>query len=159
MASRSRPALSVGGGLGIVIAVVVIVHRFSDGIGGRQLPPGEPDALARRLSLGALVAAAPVLGVLVGSVLTVPDEVLGVMLAFFAGFFLYVGAAELLPEAHRRTARAGSWSPRPSAVRRDLPLLGLGRGHRRRRRLTASAGQRRLELSERSASLRARPGA
>ena len=24
------------------------------------------------------------------------------MLAFFAGFFLYVGAAELLPEAHRR---------------------------------------------------------
>ena len=27
------------------------------------------------------------------------------MLGFFAGFFLYVGAAELLPEAHRRDRR------------------------------------------------------
>jgi ZIP family zinc transporter len=32
---------------------------------------------------------------------TIPDSVLGTMLAIFAGFFLYVGAAELLPEAHR----------------------------------------------------------
>ena len=40
---------------------------------------------------------------LLGLILTVPDEVLGaILLAFFAGFFLYVGAAELLPEAHRR---------------------------------------------------------
>ena len=34
-------------------------------------------------------------------VVTIPDQVLGVLLAVFAGFFLYVGAAELLPEAHR----------------------------------------------------------
>ena len=39
---------------------------------------------------------------LVGAILQVPDAVLGAMLGFFAGFFLYVGAAELLPEAHRR---------------------------------------------------------
>jgi ZIP family zinc transporter len=38
----------------------------------------------------------------VGLVISVPDEVLGAVLGFFAGFFLYVGAAELLPEAHRR---------------------------------------------------------
>ena len=31
----------------------------------------------------------------------IPDQVLGAMLAVFAGFFLYIGAAELLPEAHR----------------------------------------------------------
>jgi ZIP family zinc transporter len=49
----------------------------------------------------AIVAIAPVLGVLLGLVVTVPDDILGVMLAVFAGFFLYVGAAELLPEAHR----------------------------------------------------------
>ena len=50
----------------------------------------------------ALVAIAPVLGVLARAVVTIPDEMLGAVLAFFAGFFLYVGAAELLPEAHRR---------------------------------------------------------
>ena len=51
--------------------------------------------------MGRVVALAPVLGVLVGLLMPVPDEVLGAMLAVFAGFFLYIGAAELLPEAHR----------------------------------------------------------
>ena len=46
--------------------------------------------------------AVEVVGVLLGSVITVPDVVLGGVLGFFAGFFLYIGAAELLPEAHRR---------------------------------------------------------
>ncbi len=95
-------ALSVGGALGTIIAVVVIVHRFSDGIGVVSfiLASRMPSSTAYRWVL--LVAAAPVLGVLVGSVLTISDEMLGAILGFFAGFFLYVGAAELLPEAHRR---------------------------------------------------------
>ena len=41
----------------------------------------------------------------VGTFIAVPDDVLGGILGFFAGFFLYVGAAELLPEAHRRDRR------------------------------------------------------
>jgi ZIP family zinc transporter len=48
-----------------------------------------------------VVAIAPLLGVLLGILVPVPVEVLGGMLAVFAGFFLYIGAAELLPEAHR----------------------------------------------------------
>jgi len=95
-------ALAVGGGLGIVIAAVVIVHRFSDGIGvvSFLLASRAPTDTAWRW--GFLIAVAPVVGVLVGLVISVPDEVLGAVLGFFAGFFLYVGAAELLPEAHRR---------------------------------------------------------
>ncbi len=94
--------IAVGGGLGIVIASVVIVHRFSDGIGVVSF------LLASRTTSSAawrwltVVAVAPIAGVVVGSILAVPDAVLGAMLGFFAGFFLYVGAAELLPEAHRR---------------------------------------------------------
>jgi ZIP family zinc transporter len=78
------------------------VHRFSDGIGvvSFLLASRMPSTVAYRWVL--LVAAAPLAGVLIGSVLTIPDEALGVILGFFAGFFLYVGAAELLPEAHRR---------------------------------------------------------
>ncbi len=95
-------ALAVGGGLGIVIAAVVIVHRFSDGIGvvSFLLASRAPTDTAWRWVF--LIAVAPVVGVLVGLVISVPDEVLGAVLGFFAGFFLYVGAAELLPEAHRR---------------------------------------------------------
>ena len=94
--------LAVGGGVGIVIAAVVIVHRFSDGIGvvSFLLASRAPTITAWRWVF--LVAVAPVIGVLVGTVITVPDYVLGCVLGFFAGFFLYVGAAELLPEAHRR---------------------------------------------------------
>jgi zinc transporter, ZIP family len=95
-------ALTVGGGLGTIIAVVVIVHRFSDGIGVVSfiLASRMPSSIAYRWVL--LVATAPVLGVLLGSLVTIPEQMLGAILGFFAGFFLYVGAAELLPEAHRR---------------------------------------------------------
>jgi len=95
-------ALTVGGALGTIIAVVVIVHRFSDGIGvvSFLLASRMPSSKAYRWVL--LVAVAPVAGVLLGSVVTIPEQALGVILGFFAGFFLYVGAAELLPEAHRR---------------------------------------------------------
>jgi zinc transporter ZupT len=93
--------LAVGGGLAIVIATVVVVHRFSDGIGvvSFLLASRTPTRVAYRWL--ALVAAAPIAGVLIGLILTIPDVALGALLGFFAGFFLYVGATELLPEAHR----------------------------------------------------------
>jgi ZIP family zinc transporter len=93
--------LAVGGGLGVVIAVVVIIHRFSDGISVVSLLLASQTPVREAYRWVAIVAIAPVLGVLLGLLVTVPDQVLGVMLAVFAGFFLYVGAAELLPEAHR----------------------------------------------------------
>lgn len=93
--------LAVGGGLGLVIAFVVVVHRFSDGIGIVSLLLASPTPRNEIYRWVGLVALAPVIGVIVGLMLPVPDEVLGGMLAVFAGFFLYIGAAELLPEAHR----------------------------------------------------------
>ncbi len=93
--------LVVGGGLGLVIAAVVVIHRFSDGISVVSLLAASRTPRTEAYRWVALVAIAPVLGVLLGLVVTVPDQILGAMLAVFAGFFLYVGAAELLPEAHR----------------------------------------------------------
>jgi ZIP family zinc transporter len=93
--------LAVGGGLGLVIAVVVVVHRLSDGISVVSLLAASHVDRAVAMRWVAIVAVAPVLGVTLGLVIKVPDEALGILLALFAGFFLYVGAAELLPEAHR----------------------------------------------------------
>lgn len=93
--------LSIGGGLALVIAVVVVVHRFSDGIGIVSLLLASRMPRDEMYRWVALVALAPVAGVIVGLLLPIPDPVLGAMLAVFAGFFLYIGAAELLPEAHR----------------------------------------------------------
>lgn len=93
--------LTVGGGLGLVIAAVVVVHRFSDGIAvvSFLLAARTPRDQIRRWV--ALIALAPVVGVVVGLLLPLPDEAVGALLGLFAGFFLYIGAAELLPEAHR----------------------------------------------------------
>ncbi len=93
--------LAVGGGLGLVIAVVVVVHRFSDGIGIVSLLLASRRTTREIYRWVALVSLAPVLGVGVGLLIPIPQHVLGGMLAVFAGFFLYIGATELLPEAHR----------------------------------------------------------
>jgi ZIP family zinc transporter len=93
--------LLVGGGLGLVIAMVVVVHRFSDGIGVVSFMLASRSALRAAWRWVTVVAFAPVLGVLVGFLVPFPPAVLGGMLGVFAGFFLYIGAAELLPEAHR----------------------------------------------------------
>ncbi len=95
-------AIAAGGGLAVIIAAVVIVHRFSDGIGVVSFLLASRASAATAYRWVLLVAAAPVVGVLLGTIISVPDAVLGAILGFFAGFFLYVGAAELLPEAHRR---------------------------------------------------------
>lgn len=95
-------SLAVGGGLGVIIATVVVIHRFSDGIGVVSFLLASRAAPSTAWRWVLLVAAAPVVGVLLGTIVAVPDAALGAILGFFAGFFLYVGAAELLPEAHRR---------------------------------------------------------
>jgi ZIP family zinc transporter len=94
-------ALLVGEGIGLVIAVVVIVHRFSDGIGIVSLLLASRMPVATAYRWVTLVALAPILGVILAAVVPIPEAVLGVMLGTFAGFFLYIGAAELRPEAHR----------------------------------------------------------
>jgi zinc transporter, ZIP family len=93
--------LTVGGGLGLVIAIVVVVHRFSDGIGIVSLLVASRTPQREIFRWVALVAIAPVVGAIIGLLLPMPDEALGWLLGIFAGFFLYIGAAELLPEAHR----------------------------------------------------------
>ena len=87
--------------LGFVVGLVVVIHRFSDGIGivSLLLASRVPRPTAMRWVF--LVSLAPVLGAAVTAFFVIPDVVLGALLATFAGFFLYVGAAELLPEAHR----------------------------------------------------------
>jgi zinc transporter ZupT len=47
-------------------------------------------------------AVAPVLGVTVTFFFSLSDVHLGIVLALFCGFFLYLGASDLLPESHHR---------------------------------------------------------
>lgn len=101
-------AFQASSGLGFAIAVAVLAHDFSDGINtvGMVLKNG-----GSRRSAFAFLAAdalAPALGILATLLFRVSDGVLGVVLAVFAGFFLYIGASDLLPESHH--AHPAAWT-------------------------------------------------
>ncbi len=86
--------------VGIIIAIAVISHDFSDGINTFTVMLHSGNSLKASMRMLLLDAAAPVLGVLSTLFFTVPESVLVLILPFFAGGFLYLGASELLPEAH-----------------------------------------------------------
>lgn len=88
--------------IGIVVAVAVLVHDFSDGINTVSLILKNHGGKAQALKWLALDAAAPVLGVASTMFYTLPDGMLGAVLAAFCGFFMYIGASDLLPESYHR---------------------------------------------------------
>lgn len=99
-------AFQVSPAVGWVVAVAVLVHDFSDGINTINLVlknQGEQRVAFRWLIIDAL---APVLGILSTLLFSLPEETLGIILALFTGFFLYIGASDLLPESHHNHPRA-----------------------------------------------------
>jgi zinc transporter, ZIP family len=100
-------AFHAGTELGLIVALVVVLHVFSDGIGTVSVLVANDSS--RRTAFRWLVvdAVAPMIGALVTFGITFEGPVLGALLGVFVGFFLYVGGAELLPEAHRK--ERSSW--------------------------------------------------
>lgn len=93
-------AFQVGSSAGVAVAAAVIAHDFSDGMNTALLLRDAEAARAQGWLLAD--AAAPCLGALSTLVWRFPPAILAPALGVFSGFFLYLGAAHLLPEAHRR---------------------------------------------------------
>lgn len=93
-------AFQVSLAAGLVVAVAVLVHKFSDGINTVNVVVrhgGTKRQATRWLLVSSL---APILGVVATLFFTVPASILCLLLAIFAGFFLYIGASDLIPESH-----------------------------------------------------------
>lgn len=93
-------AFQVSTAVGIIVAVAVLVHDFSDGINTVNLilkNKGDKKTAFKFLLADAI---APVLGVASTFFFTLPEQTLGIVLSLFAGFFLYIGASDLIPESH-----------------------------------------------------------
>jgi ZIP family zinc transporter len=93
-------AFKVSPSVGLIVAAAVLVHDFSDGINTVSMILKSGANRVRALKWLAVDALAPVAGVLVTLFFTISESSLGILLALFAGFFLYVGASDLLPESH-----------------------------------------------------------
>ncbi len=93
-------AFQVSSEVGLVVATAVLVHDFSDGINTVGLISKNEGGVKRARAWLFVDALAPVLGASSTLLFSVPASMLGVMLALFAGFFLYIGASDLIPESH-----------------------------------------------------------
>lgn len=116
--------------VGLTVAAAVIAHDFSDGLNTVSLMLRHHNTTRKAIFMLVLDALAPVLGAAATLVLQVPPYGLMVYLGFFAGFLLYIGVADILPEAH-----SGA-KPATSIKLIGLTCLGvamvyaaLGQGH------------------------------
>ncbi|MBX4192211.1 ZIP family metal transporter [Candidatus Parcubacteria bacterium] len=93
-------AFKVSPEVGLVVALAVLTHDFSDGINTVSyiLKSGGGRTKAFRWLI--IDALAPVVGILLTLFVTVSESSLGSLLALFTGFFLYIGASDLIPESH-----------------------------------------------------------
>ncbi len=88
--------------VGMVVAIAVIAHDFCDGLNTVSLMLVNRNSTFRSKVMLILDAVAPILGALSTLVFRAPPFFLVVYLGFFAGFLLYIGTADILPEAHSR---------------------------------------------------------
>lgn len=101
-------AFQVSVAIGVIVAIAVLVHDFSDGINTVNMIVKNKGGRAEALRWLVVDAFAPVLGVVATFFFTVPESALGVVLAIFSGFFLYIGASDLLPESHHNHPTIGT---------------------------------------------------
>lgn len=103
--------------VGIVIAAAVLAHDCSDGMNTVNVVLKNGGAPRQALRWLVADAVAPVLGAAASFFVSLPDASLAPVLALFGGFFLYIGASDLLPE----TLHA-----HPKFLTTVMTLLGAG---------------------------------
>ncbi|MBI4837319.1 MAG: ZIP family metal transporter [Candidatus Portnoybacteria bacterium] len=86
--------------VGLMIAVAVISHGFTDGINTITLMLNHKNTPSRAKFFLVFDALAPSLGIVTAFFFTFSPHFLILYLGFFAGFLLYIGASDILPEAH-----------------------------------------------------------
>ena len=93
-------AFGLSTGTGLLVFMAVIAHDFADGLNTVSFVLRQGDDRRRARRWLQVDAAAPLIGAIVGSFLNVSEYALGHLLSVYAGVFLFMGASDLLPEAH-----------------------------------------------------------
>ena len=88
--------------VGLVVLLAVLAHDFADGLNTVTFMLARRNSRWRTFALLLFNAVAPVAGALVANVIDIDPRLLAFLLAFMAGFLLYLGASDLLPHVHER---------------------------------------------------------
>lgn len=98
-------AFNLSTGTGLLVFLAVVTHDFADGLNTVGFILRQSDDRRTAIRWLAVDAAAPLLGAFVGATLSISDRGLGYLLCLYAGFFLFMGATDLLPHAHEHPSR------------------------------------------------------
>jgi len=98
-------AFGVNTTTGLLVFVAVVSHDFADGLNTVSFILSQSDDRRKALTRLAVDAIAPLIGAIVGASISISEYGLGHLLALYAGFFLFMGATDLLPEAHQHPSR------------------------------------------------------
>src|SRR3989344_2586020 len=90
--------------VGLLVAIAVISHSFTDGLNSMALMLANKNTAKKSKIFLLLHSAAPLLGVVSTFFFGVSPRFLVLYLGFFAGFLLYIGASDILPEAHLKSS-------------------------------------------------------
>jgi len=94
-------SFQINSSVGLVVALAVIFHDFTDGINTVAVMFKNHQNARRATFFLAMDAIAPLLGIALLYFITLPKTILPIILAVFAGEFIYIGASNLLPETHK----------------------------------------------------------
>ncbi|MGA2364435.1 MAG: ZIP family metal transporter [Steroidobacteraceae bacterium] len=93
-------AFQASSSVGMIVTVAVLAHDFSDGINTMAVVLKNDGSRQRALRWLLADAVAPGLGIASTLLFRLSPGELGIVLALFAGFFLYIGASDLIPESY-----------------------------------------------------------
>lgn len=88
--------------VGLIVAIAVISHDFTDGMNTVGLMLMHKNSTKKSKLFLLLDSVTPILGALSTLWFKVSPHFLVLYLGFFAGFLLYIGASDILPEAHSK---------------------------------------------------------
>ncbi len=94
-------AYQVNSSTGLIVALAVIFHDFTDGANTVTLMLKNKHPVKNAELFLLMDAVAPVLGVLFATLVSISQMILALILAAFVGEFIYLGAANLLPETRK----------------------------------------------------------
>jgi zinc transporter ZupT len=93
-------AFHLNNATGFLVFLAVVTHDFADGLNTVSFILSQRQSRREALRWLTIDALAPLVGAIVGSSISISEYGLGHLLAVYAGFFLFIGATDLLPEAH-----------------------------------------------------------
>jgi ZIP family zinc transporter len=93
-----------GNETGFVLAVAVMLHRLADGASAVGVMLGTEHGIRQTAFMLLVTALAPIAGAVVSSFFSLPAFFLSLLLSFFSGMLLFLGAKHLIPEARRAAA-------------------------------------------------------